>query len=264
MKDEMQNLTDLIGALAEDIETIKAKLNEKDASDKDEAVKRLAVKLEPIVRFAGGKAIDHINDIFNSEETIAAYRKSLGDEVIVNLQANMEANEKDMRKRGIPSLTELLTNIRKMLAEHIEESRQNPGNGQQNQRQTNGLPRFPKCKAISKRIKSLWHKIPDGWYKNPYAWTGIGATLVFVTLFVVSWMQWHRYREENVQLKITADKYRVATSIVQKLHPSLAVTVGAFEELTEKVGADSTLAVFCRQVEKVRNNETNSKQENSK
>ena len=260
MKDEIQNLTDLIGALAEDIEAIKTKLDEKDASDKDEALKRLAVKLEPIVRFAGGKAIDHINDIFRSEETIAAYRKSLGNEVIASLQANMEANEKDMRKRGIPSLTELLMNIRKMLAEHIEESRQNPENGQQNQRQTSGLPRLPKCKAISKRIKSLWHKIPDGWYKSPYAWTGIGATLVFVTLFVISWMQWHQYREENMRLKVIVEKHQVATSIVQELHPSLAVTVGAYEELTEKVGADSTLAVFRRQVEKVRNNETNSKQ----
>ena len=260
MKDEMQNLTDLVGALAEDREAITAKRDEKAASDKAEAVNRLAVKLEPIARFAGGKAIDNINDIFRSEETIAAYRKSLGDEVIASLQANMEANEKDMRNRGIPSITELLTSIRKMLAEHIEESRQNPKNGQQNKRQTNGLPRFPKCKAISKRIKSLWHKIPDGWYKSPYAWTGIGVTLVFVTLFVISWMQWHRYREENVHLMIIADKYRVAANIVQELHPSLAVTVGAYEELTGKVGADSTLAVFRRQVEKVRNNETNSKQ----
>lgn len=258
MKDGIQNLTDLIGALAEDIEAIKAKLDEKGASDKDEALKRLTVKLEPIVRFAGGKAIDNINDIFRSEETIAAYRKSLGDEVIASLQANMTANEKDMRKHGIPTKYGILLDIRKMLAGHIDESRQ------QYQRSTNGLSRFPKCKAISKRIKSLWHKIPDGWYKTPYAWTGVGASFVFVTLFVVSWMQWHRYREENVQLKIIADKYRVATSIIQKLHPSLAVTVGAYKELTEKVGADSTLAVFRRQVEKVRNNETNSKQEKPK
>ena len=88
----------------------------------------------------------------------------------------------------------------------------------------------------------------------------MGATFVFVTLFVVSWMQWHQYREENMRLKVIVEKHQVATSIVQELHPSLAVTVGAYEELTEKVGADSTLAVFRRQVEKVRNNETNSKQ----
>ena len=164
----------------------------------------------------------------------------------------MEANEKDMRKRGIPSLTELLTSIRKMLAEHIEESRQNLENGQQNQRQTNGLPRFPKCKAISKQIKSLWHKIPDGWYKNPYAWTGIEATLIFVTLFVVSWMQWHRYREENIRFRAVADKYKVATIMLNELYSELAVTVGAYEKLVETVGVDSTLTIFKEQVKAVR------------
>lgn len=254
MKDEMQNLTDLIGALAEDIETIKTKLNEKDASDKEETLKRLAVKLEPLIRFAGGKTIDNINDIFRSEETIAAYRKSLGDIVIASLQANLEADEKDRRKRGIPTMTELLISIRKMLAEHIEDSRRKSENGQQSQRQAKGFLCSPKCKAISMRIKSLWHKIPDGWYKNPYAWTGIFVMLLFSALFVVNWVQWHQYREENMRLKVIAGKHRVATSIVQEVHPQLSVTVAAYEELAEKVGADSTLAVFHRQVEKVRNN----------
>ena len=264
MKDEMQNLTDLIGALAEDIETIKTKLDAKDTSDKDETLKRLAVKLEPIVRFAGSTASDNINDIFRSEESIAAYRKSLGDIVIASLQANLEANEKDRQRRGIPTMTDLLLSIRKMLAEHIEESRRKSGNGQQNQQQAKGFLCSPKCKAISKRIKSLWHKIPDGWYKNPYAWTGIFVMLLFSALFVVNWMQWHQYREGNMRLKVIAGKHRVATSIVQELHPQLSVTVDAYEELTEKVGVDSTLAVFHRQVEKVRDNKTNSKQEKSK
>ena len=252
MKDEMQNLTDLIGALAEDIEAIKAKLDEKDASDKDEALKRLAVKLEPIVRFAGGKAIDNINDIFRSEESIAAYRKSLGDVVIASLQANLEADEKDRRKRGIPTMTELLISIRKMLAEHIEESRRKSENGQQSQRQAKGFLCSPKCKAISKRIKSLWHKVPDGWYKNPYAWTGIVCTLVFFALFAVSWVQWHEYREENRQLRTVADKHHVVTVMVNEMYPELALTVKSYEKLTETIGADSTLIVFYRQLEKVK------------
>ena len=264
MKDEMQNLTDLIGALAEDIEVIKSKLNEKDASDKDEDLKRLAVKLEPIISFAGGKSIDNINDIFRSEESIAAYRKSLGDIVIASLQANLEANEKDRHKRGIPTMTDLLLDIRKMLAGHVEESKRISENGQQNQRRADGFLHSQKCKAIIKRIKSLWHKIPDGWYKNPYVWTGIFVMLLFAALFVVNWVQWHQYREENMRLKMIAGKHRVATSIVQELHPQLSVTVAAYEELTEKVGADSTLAVFHRQGDEMRNNETNPKQEKSK
>lgn len=63
MKDEIQNLIDLIGALAEDIEAVKAKLDAKDTSDKDEAVKRLAVKLEPVIRFFGGSTLTNINEI---------------------------------------------------------------------------------------------------------------------------------------------------------------------------------------------------------
>ena len=47
MKDNLQNISDLIEVLAEDIEEIKKILATKDASDKDETVKRLAVKLEP-------------------------------------------------------------------------------------------------------------------------------------------------------------------------------------------------------------------------
>ena len=49
MKDNKQNIADLIGALAEDIEEIKKKLETTEVSDKDEAIKRLAVKLESLL-----------------------------------------------------------------------------------------------------------------------------------------------------------------------------------------------------------------------
>ena len=48
MKDNLQNIADLIGALAEDIEAIKEKLDAKDSPDKSEALKRLEAKLEPV------------------------------------------------------------------------------------------------------------------------------------------------------------------------------------------------------------------------
>ena len=41
MKDNLQNIADLIGALAEDIEDVKKKLDAKDSSDKNEALKRV-------------------------------------------------------------------------------------------------------------------------------------------------------------------------------------------------------------------------------
>lgn len=115
MKDNLQNISDLIGALAEDIEEIKKILAAKDASDKDEAVKRLAVKLEPVIRFFGGSTPENINGIFRSKETIEAYKKSLGGEMIVSLQEYTDANDKNMRERGIPTTKDLLYKILKCL-----------------------------------------------------------------------------------------------------------------------------------------------------
>ena len=48
--------------------------------------------------------------------------------------------------------------------------------------------------------------------------------------------------------------------MLNELYPELSVTVGAYEKLVETVGVDSTLTVFNRQLEKVRNEENESKQ----
>lgn len=58
-------------------------------------------------------------------------------------------------------------------------------------------------------------------------------------------------------MKTVADKYKVTSVMLKELHPELAVTVGAYEKLTETVGADSTLAIFNRQVKAVRKDSTN-------
>ena len=143
MKDNLQNISDLIGALAEDIEEIKKILAAKDASDKDEAVKRLAVKLEPVIRFFGGSTPENINGIFRSKETIEAYKKSLGGEMIVSLQEYTDANDKNMRERGIPTTKDLLYKILEVLTDHVEKDKQVSQKAQQKQGFTRKL-----CQAI--------------------------------------------------------------------------------------------------------------------
>ena len=69
MKDNKQNLTDLIGALAVDIEDVKKKLDAKDSSGKNEALKRLEAKLEPIIQFFNGNTPKNVNAIFGSKES---------------------------------------------------------------------------------------------------------------------------------------------------------------------------------------------------
>lgn len=257
MKDNLQNIADLIGALAEDIEEIKKKLDAKDAPDKDEAAKRLAVKLEPVIRFFSSSTPENINAIFGSKKAIEDYKKSLIGEIAMGLLIYTEANDDDMRERGIPPVKDLLYKILEMLSDHVEKDKQIPEKVQQKQGFISKLWwAIRPDKAIS-GVKRLWGKIPYGWYKNPYAWAGIGCTLVFFALFAVSWMQWHEYREENRQLKTVADKYKVTTVMLNELYPELAVTVGAYEKLVETVGADSTLTIFSEQVKAVRKESKN-------
>lgn len=257
MKDNLQNIADLIGALAEDIEAIKKKLDANDSPDKDEALNELAKNLEPVIQFFNGKVPENVNAIFGSKEAIEDYKKSLGDEMVVSFQLYTEANEEDMRKHGVPTIKELLNKILEMLTAHVEEDKQ----ASEQVRQKQGF--IPKLwqtirpnKALN-AIRLLWSRVPDGWYKNPYAWTGIGCTLVFFALFAISWVQWHEYRKENRRLKTVADKHKVTTVMLNELHPGLAVTVGAYEKLTETVGADSTLTVFWKQVKAVRKESKN-------
>ena len=257
MKDNIQNIADLIGALAEDIEEIKKKLDVKDSPDKDEALERLAVKLEPVIRFFGGNAPENISGIFGSKEAIEDYKKSLGDEMITSLRLYTAANEKDMHKHGVPTTKELLDKILEMLTAHVEKDRQASELARQKQGVIPGLWQAIRPDKTINAIRLLWSKVPDGWHKNPYVWTGIGCTIVFFALFTVSWVQWHEYREENRQLRTVADKHKVTTVILNELHPELAVTVGAYEKLTETVGVDSTLTIFKEQVKAVRRESKN-------
>ena len=120
MKDNKQNLTDLIGALAVDIEEIKKKLDAKDSPDKNEALKRLEAKLEPVIRFFNGNAPENVNAIFGSKEAIEEYKQSIGDEAVASLRLYTEANEKDMRKHGVLTIKEQLNKILERLTSHIE------------------------------------------------------------------------------------------------------------------------------------------------
>ena len=54
-----------------------------------------------------------------------------------------------------------------------------------------------------------------------------------------------------------AGKYQVTVAMFNELHPGLAVTIGAYEDLTETVGTDSTLTIFNEQVKAVKKESKN-------
>lgn len=261
MKDNKQNIADLIGALAEDIEDVKKKLDAKDSSDKYEILKRLEAKLEPVIRFFNGNAPENVNAIFGSKEAIEEYKQSIGDEAVASLRLYTEANEKDMHKHGVPTIKEQLNKILELLTSHMENDSQASEKLQPKQGFISGLWLAIRQNKVLNAIRQIWSKVPDGWHKNPYAWAGIGCTLVFFALFTVSWVQWHEYREQNRRLRTVADKHKVTTVMLNVLYPELSVTVGAYEKLVDVVGVDSTLAIFNRQVKIVREKEKQSKRQ---
>lgn len=57
----------------------------------------------------------------------------MGEEMIVSLQVYTDANDKDMRKRGIPTTKDLLYKILEMLTDHVEKDKRLPGKAQQRQ-----------------------------------------------------------------------------------------------------------------------------------
>ena len=258
MKDNKQNIADLIGALAEDIEDVKKKLDAKDSSDKYEILKRLEAKLEPVIRFFNGNAPENVNAIFGSKEAI---EESIGDEAVASLRLYTEANEKNMHKHGVPTIKEQLNKILELLTSHMENDSQASEKLQPKQGFISGLWLAIRQNKVLNAIRQIWSKVPDGWHKNPYAWAGIGCTLVFFALFTVSWVQWHEYREQNRRLRTVADKHKVTTVMLNVLYPELSVTVGAYEKLVDVVGVDSTLAIFNRQVKIVREKEKQSKRQ---
>ena len=261
MKDNKQNIADLIGALAEDIEDVKKKLDAKDSSDKYEILKRLEAKLEPVIRFFNGNAPENVNAIFGSKEAIEEYKQSIGDEAVASLRLYTEANEKNMHKHGVPTIKEQLNKILELLTSHMENDSQASEKLQPKQGFISGLWLAIRQNKVLNAIRQIWSKGPDGWHKNPYAWAGIGCTLVFFALFTVSWVQWHEYREQNRRLRTVADKHKVTTLMLNVLYPELSVTVGAYEKLVDVVGVDSTLAIFNRQVKIVREKEKQSKRQ---
>ena len=261
MKDNKQNIADLIGALAEDIEDVKKKLDAKDSSDKDEVLKRLTVRLEPVIRFFNGNVPENVNAIFGSKEAIEEYKQSIGDEAVASLRLYTEANEKDMRKHGVPTIKELLNKILEMLTAHVEKDKQTSEQVRQKQGVIPELWQAIRPDKVINTTRRLWSKVPDGWHKSPYVWTGIGCTIVFFVLFAVSWVQWHEYREENRRLRTVADKHHVTTVMLNELYPELSVTVGAYEKLVDVVGVDSTLAIFNRQVKIAREEDNQSKRQ---
>ena len=121
-----------------------------------------------IIQFFNGNTPKYVNAIFGSKKAIEDYKKSLGDETVTSLRLYTEANEKDMRKHGVPTIKEQLNKILELLTSHIENDRSASEQVQQKQGVIPGLWWAIRPDKVINAIRQFWNKVPDGWHKSPY------------------------------------------------------------------------------------------------
>ena len=108
-------------------------------------------------------------------------------------------------------------------------------------------------KSALSGVRRFCTKRPNRWYRNPYILCAISICLLYFALSIFSWQQWHYYRDENTRLHLTADKYHVDSIILRELYPQAAITISAYEHITETEGAETALNIFKNKIEKLNN-----------
>ena len=79
---------------------------------------------------------------------------------VASLRLYTEANEKDMRKRGVPTIKEQLDDIQKTLKDQVEKDRQASEQVRQKQGLIPGLWQAIRSDKAISSIRLLWSKFP--------------------------------------------------------------------------------------------------------
>lgn len=282
MKTSKQDIQDLLAAIANDIEEIKAMLNgngntagvttntsvvaDAGAAGKDNAISNDVAVSDPattdITAATDYAAIGNGSVTANPDRIIAEVTRLL--EPISQTCSKLPGRLKSY-------CAQLLLRIPKDLREELtrdNDARKRKGKPTVEDKIDNSLtilisiydrlnkvedamrPSTPKSKIIA-WLKSVWSsglrfctKQPARWYRKPHILCVVVIYLLYFALSIYSWQQWHYYRTENTHLRLTADKYRVDSIILRELYPQATITLSAYEHFTESEGADAAINIF--------------------
>ena len=259
MKTSKQDIHDLLAAIANDVEEIKAQLNGNGGAAGTATAFGAVGKTNAIsndVVVGNGSAYSNpdriITEITRLLEPIAGVCSKLPDRIksyyaqlLLRIPQDLReelTRDNDARKRkGQPTVEDKIDNTLTMAVavydrlNHLEEALR---------------PDTPKLKIVARpisalsRVRRFCTKRPARWYRNPYIMCAISICLLYFALSIFSWQQWHYYRAENTRLHLTADKYHVDSIILHELYPQAAITLSAYEHITESEGAEAAIEVF--------------------
>ena len=262
MKTSKQDIHDLLAAIANDVEEIKAQLGSAastttsasaagcaGAAGKDNAISNDVVvgngsaSSNPDQTIADVKRLlEQIVDVCGKlPDRIKSYYAKLLLRIPKDLREELTRDNDSRKRKGQPTVEEKIDNILTMAVAVYDRL---------NQIEYALRPDTPKLKIVARpksalsRVRRFCTKRPNRWYRNPYILCAISICLLYFALSIFSWQQWHYYRDENTRLHLAADKYRVDSIILRELYPQAAITLSAYEHITESEGADAAINIF--------------------
>lgn len=255
MKEDRRNLTDAIGMMATDIETIKKQLEEiKTASNVKKESDPILAKLEPLAELADEDTVKVITKLFGNDKKVDEYRATIIKMFMAELNHYFVDTTEDHKAKGGRTMDELLLSIESKLAELMKERNAQHGDipVQVVERETT-FDRF--CLRIKGRCNSIgswWSKPRTCWWSSPHAWAVyIPSTLIFLFLGIC-WWKVNEYRSDHERLINIEAKHNMNQHIMEELSPKLSNTIGQYDKLSDKIGADSVMRVFKKQVKQIK------------
>ena len=281
MKTSKQDIHDLLAAIANDVEEIKAQLggaastttSASVAADagvvgKDNAISNdvavgngsTTANLDRIIAEIQ-RLLETIADVCsNLPDRIKSYYAQLLLRIPQDLREELNLDNDTRKRKGLPTVEDKIDNTLTMAVavydrlNQLEDAlRYTSKLGQSGQVAAHGKSGRS---GIIARLKSAWSgvrrfltKQPTRWYRNPYILCAISICLLYFALSIFSWQQWHYYRDENTRLRLTADKYRVDSIILRELYPQASITLSAYEHITESEGAEAAIEAFRKNIE---------------
>ncbi len=265
MKTSKQDIQDLLAAIANDVEEIKAQLNGKGGATGSTASAN-------VVADAGAAGNDNTisNDVAvgnggttsNADRIIAEINrllepiagvcsklpdriKSYYAQLLLRIPQDLReelARDNDTRKRkGQPTVEDKIDNSLTMLISIYDRL---------NQIEYALRPNTPKSRIVSwlksvlSGVRRFCTKRPVRRYRKPHILFVVAIYLLYFGFSIYSWQQWHYYRTENTRLRLTADKHRVDSIILRELYPKATITISAYEHITESEGVDAAINIF--------------------
>ena len=195
-------------------------------------------------------------------DRIKSYHSQMLLHIVRDLREELNRDNDTRKRKGLPTIENKIDNSLTMLVSIYDRLNQledammpdTPQQGQIGEMQfTCGISVHGKSSksGIMAWLQSAWSGVrrflstrPTRWYRNPYILCAIVIYLLYSGLSIFSWQQWHHYRDENARLHLAADKYRVDSIILREVYPQAAITLSAYEHITEIEGVDAAIEVF--------------------